>query len=360
MKSLSTSAIVGLVFSIVVSLCAGPSHVGAFTTLSSLARIATTSTSSPRILVPSFQLAFASSNNDDELQKTFGGYTAKQRLREEVESPFRTARLFFFGASTGSALVALYFSIFAAIKATVGGFPDAPSLDEALTSCAINAGAAIACGWLTYRDWQAGNTNLERIAQGGKLAKLQVRPMTEDSAKVVALANYRRNARILVAAGGKDYIETLCRSLCADQKSDENTLARGLEASDVIVVPVLLLPPQNGNGEYGVGDTASTWLQSTPVEDQDRNWDVRRAERVVAFPRGAAAWAAYLRPELETAAVKQGFDVLSKGITIVVKKNGRILRRATGQPQFEGLIETMEVMDGSRFGMPGDDEKYGS
>ena len=357
MKPPSTAAIVGLL-SIVVSWCAGPSPVGAFTPSSSLTRILTTTSTSHRVLVPSFQLALSPSN-EDELQKTFGGYTAKQRLREEVESPFRTARLFFFGASTGSALVALYFSIFAAIKATVGGFSDAPSLDEALTSCAINAGAAIACGFLTYRDWQAGNTNLERIAQGGKLAKLQVRPMTEDSAKVVALANYRRNARILVAAGGKDYIETLCRSLCADQKSDENTLARGLEASDVIVVPVLLLP-KNGNGEYGVGDTASTWLQTTPVESQDRNWDVRRAERVVAFPRDAAAWAAYLRPELETAAVKQGVDVVSKGITIVVKKNGRILRRATGQPQFEGLIETMEVMDGSRFGMPGDDEKYSS
>ena len=186
--------------------------------------------------------------------------------------------------------------------------------------------------------------------------------MTEDSAKaaVVALATYRRNARILIAAGGKDYIETLCQSLCcADPKSDENTLlARGLEASDVIVVPVLLLPNKNKNGDYGVGDTASTWMQTKKVEDD--NWDVRRAERVVAFPRNAAAWAEYLRPELETAAVKQGFDVVSKGITIVVKKNGRILRRATGQPQFEGLIETMEVMDGSRFGMPGDDEKYGS
>ena len=41
--------------------------------------------------------------DDEEL---FGGFTAKQRLREEIESPFRKVRLLFFGASTGSALLA--------------------------------------------------------------------------------------------------------------------------------------------------------------------------------------------------------------------------------------------------------------
>merc|ERR1712157_637309 len=54
-----------------------------------------------------------------------------------------------------------------------------------------------------------------------------------------------------------------------------------------------------------------------------------------------------------------GFDVLSKGITIIVKKNGKILRRATGSPKWADLIESMEVLDGSRFGMPGDKAKYG-
>ena len=65
-----------------------------------------------------------------------------------------------------------------------------------------------------------------------------------------------------------------------------------------------------------------------------------------------------LAPELETAQ-SQGFDVLKKGVCIIIKKNGRILRRATGQPQWSGLLGTMEVLDGSKFGMPGDSEKYG-
>ena len=96
-----------------------------------------------------------------------GGYTVKQRLRKEVESPFRKVRLLFFGSSVGSALTALYFSFLWAIKAVSndnsmksGGdliYPDAPPLDEALTSDAINVGAAaIVCAVLCYREYQAG------------------------------------------------------------------------------------------------------------------------------------------------------------------------------------------------------------
>ena len=60
---------------------------------------------------------------DDDEPELFGGYTAKQRMREEIESPFRKLRLIFFGASTGSALLALYFSILNVAKAATGGIP---------------------------------------------------------------------------------------------------------------------------------------------------------------------------------------------------------------------------------------------
>ena len=81
-------------------------------------------------------------------------------------------------------------------------------------------------------------------------------------------------------------------------------------------------------------------------------------DEIVAFPRGTGDWADYLSAELDTAK-KQGFDVQRKGVNIIVKKNGRILRRATGQPPWGSLISTIEVADGSKFGMPGDTEKYG-
>uniref|UniRef100_A0A7S3LGB6 Uncharacterized protein n=1 Tax=Amphora coffeiformis TaxID=265554 RepID=A0A7S3LGB6_9STRA len=290
---------------------------------------------------------------EDELEKTFGGYTAKQRLREEVESPFRTFRLFFFGSSTGSALVALYFSFLTVAKATAG-YGDAPPLDDALQSVGINVIALLVCGGLTYRDWKAGEVNLARIKQGGALAKLVVE--RQDNKDLATLSDYRRNSRVLLAAGGREYIAELCRSLNADQLNDSNIYPAAMAAADVILVPVLL---EKADAEATrVGDTAGCWMSTKGIEGRDRNFDVSKAQSVVGFPRGPAAWADVMEPEVNTAA-GQGFDVLEKGITLILKKNGKILRRATGQPQWGGLLGTMDVMDGTKFGMPGDDEIYG-
>ena len=313
--------------------------------------------------VASNHILHAGNDNNNELEKTFGGYTAKQRLREEVESPFRTVRLFFFGSSTGSALVALYFSILTTAKSSAG-FPDAPPLPEALQSVAINVVAALVCGAITYRDWKAGDANLARIKQGGALAKLVVQRASSSETtagstpQLGTLADYRRNARVLIAAGGKEYIQELCRSLNADQLADRNTLPAALASSEIILVPVLL-KAAGGKDQTIVGDTSACWKETTAMEERDRNFDITRANDILGFPRGPAAWAEVLEPEVETA-VGQGFDVLEKGITLILKKNGKILRRATGQPQWSGLVGTMEVLDGSKFGMPGDDEKYGS
>ena len=106
-----------------------------------------------------------SSNEDDSEylnQKTFGGYTVKQRLREEIESPFRTVRLVFFGSSTGSAFIALYFSSLNALKAA-NGIGNGPTLDDSLTSCAINFAALLFCAGLTYWDYQNGEVSLKKM-----------------------------------------------------------------------------------------------------------------------------------------------------------------------------------------------------
>lgn len=287
---------------------------------------------------------------DDDLGKKFGGYTVKQRLREEVESPFRKVRLYVFGFSAGSAFIALYFSLLTALKASMGGYADVPPLDEALQSVGINVAGLAVCGALVLNDFKAGQANLARIAKGGALARLVVSPAGVPKERIT-LKDYRRTSRVLIAAGGPAYIEELAKSLCADQLSDENTIPAALQDCDVTVIPVLIREDDT------IGETRSCWRSAVPGEG-DRNFDSERADEVIAFPQANAGWADYLKSELETAR-DQGFDVLNKGFTITVKKNGRILRRATGQPEWNGVIGTMEVMDGSKFGMPGDSEKYG-
>ena len=323
-------------------------------------------------------------NNDFLKESTPGGFTVKQRLREEVEFPFRSVRLFFFGYSTVSALVALYFSLLNTLKASIGGYTDVPPLQECYQNDAINLGGALVCGALVYRDWQAGKANLNRIAKGGQLAQLVVEPATATATTTdttsairrVPLAAFRRQSRVVICAGGASYMQRLAASLASDQLEDENTLPRQLQACDVVVVPVLM--EENSDKKKtttSVVDTASFWNQlhhdtnlAASEEDESsssssnknvgRNFDIQRAASVIHFPRGTTAWQEYLQSEIDTAQ-KQGFNVLEKGITLTIKKNGKILRRATGLPPWGDLISTMEVMDGSKFGMPGDDEKYG-
>lgn len=291
-------------------------------------------------------------------QSTKGGYTVKQRLREEVESPFRKVRLLFFASSAGSALTALYFSGMNTIKAVVGGYADAQPLDEVLTSDAINIGAAIICGVLAVREYNVGQANLQRISRGGKLASLTVEPAAASTfgPNLRRLADYRRDYRVLIAAGNEEYISELALSLNSDRLKDTNVIPERLEETNVIVVPVLL--SASSGGSFTVADSRAYWKEVETKSEQDRNFDISRSDAVVAFPRGSAAWIEYLQEDINTA-TGQGFDVLEKGITLTVKKNGRILRRATGRPDWANLVGAMEIMDGSKFGMPGDSEKYG-
>ena len=187
----------------------------------------------------------------------------KQRLREEVESPFRKVRLAFFGSSAASAAIALYFSLLTALKASMGGFADVPPLDEALQSVGINVAGVVVCGALVYRDVQAGKANLARIAKGGALARLVVSPAASPKERAT-LKDYRRSSRVLLCAGGKEYINELARSLNSDQLSDSNTIPEALRDVDVLVVPILL------KEDDAVGDTRTAWVE-TEAQEGDRN-----------------------------------------------------------------------------------------
>ena len=164
------------------------------------------------------------------------------------------------------------------------------------------------------------------------------------AAGVVALGAFRRDARVLVCAGGPEYVAArwragsrpalacalsrarvelsvsemkrrplwlslslsrrYLRSLAIELGDDRGleggrtgAIARGALAAavasvDLVVVPVLLLAPGAGAraGERArVGDARAAWRAVSPAGDG--------ADAVVAFPVGADAWGAYLSDE---------------------------------------------------------------
>ena len=254
-------------------------------------------------------------------------FTAKQRMREEIDSPFRKIRVVLFGFSTASALVALYFSLLTLCK-SFAGFSEVPPLETIAGDVAINVGAVLVCGFLTYRDVKAGEANLERIAQGGKLASLRVAPAEGSSQK--ALGTLRNDKRLVIALGGEEYIRDLAQSVL--------TVAESLVRVDVAVVPVLIDSDDNVSVDKG----RQLWREA---QKDDAKASI--ADHFVHFPLLAAPWADYIAPEVATAR-SQNFDPVTKGLGIYVKKNGRILRRATGQPNWQQFIGTMDLMDGNK------------
>jgi hypothetical protein len=108
-----------------------------------------------------------------------------------------------------------------------------------------------------------------------------------------SLKEFRRGNRVLIAAGGADYMEELARSLNADQRADDNTLPAAIAAADVMVVPVLLESVQKESVVLG---NAQVSYRGTEGQPGDRNFDLTRADGVIAFPIGDSAWAEYLQP----------------------------------------------------------------
>jgi hypothetical protein len=103
-----------------------------------------------------------------------------------------------------------------------------------------------------------------------------VEPASEEESKRT-LKDYRRTSRVVIAAGGSDYIRSLAMSLCSDQLADDNILPAALAGVDIVVVPVLL------DEDFNVVETKGAWKSSQPG-DSDRNFDSSRADGVVAFP----------------------------------------------------------------------------
>ncbi|KAJ1462370.1 hypothetical protein M885DRAFT_475505 [Pelagophyceae sp. CCMP2097] len=291
------------------------------------ARSAAPRPSAPRAS-PARSTRLCASRKDDE-PELFGGYTAKQRIREEIDSPFRKVRIAFFGFSAFSALIALYFSGFAAAKALNGGFGDSAPLDETLRSVGINLAAVGICAGITANDLKAAEADLKRIAKGGRLAKLRVLFPADSQGRRrrFTLSDFRNQRRVVLAVGGKEYVDAVAASISGADMVAKCVFELWLKSVDVVVVPVLL-------GASGSVEA----LEAGPFGDAP-----------CALALGLDEWSEYLEDELETAK-KQGYDPVEKGLGIYVKKNGKILRRATGLPQWDSLVATMDVMDGNAFG----------
>jgi len=77
-------------------------------------------------------------------------------LRAEAEAPFRSLRLFLFGAGVAGAGLATLFSLPGLIGSLAGAPNATKSAAEALQDLAINIGSLAVCGYFVWSDLQVG------------------------------------------------------------------------------------------------------------------------------------------------------------------------------------------------------------
>lgn len=291
-------------------------------------------------------------------------FTDVQRMRAEVESPFAQVRLFLLPALLGAALIATYFGGTALLASSLGLREGSSSQ---FTDLAIDLGSVGTLGFLWRREIQVRDARLKRIAFGGRVAALRVSLLAFDGAsslgggREVCLADLRRGRgqarRVVIVCAPQ---ETLRGALDVASNS-----AGALSASDFLIVPLVasgtassptLTPASMDLLQEVASASASSALvgeavASSALTQPPLPWDAAVQDASggwpVALPQ-PGAWAAALAPELEQAA-RQDATILQRGLTIILKKNGRVGTRRLGMPDWDALIA--DVSERKRAGL---------
>lgn len=275
-------------------------------------------------------LALSSNDDQENGQQT---YSQKQLLKEETEAPFRKIRFFTYlsialGAGVGS-LVSFTGLLASSVKGISNGGDD-------LYNLGINLGLIAITAVLWNRDIKSQDALLDRIQKGGKLAGLKVRLNEVDGPLVVKLADLRRDRgiekRVVIVAAPQELLSSSLESAVKQSAS--------LAANDLLMVP-LQIERSDERSAYTLRIPAVSDIDILTGEGSTR----AQFDSVVALPSGIDAWNDAMRAELSVA-IKQQPEVLNRGITIVIKKNGKVGTRRFGVPIWESIVDDVEARRG--------------
>ena len=261
----------------------------------------------------------------DPLDESNGeGFTRKQVLRAEAENPFRKFRGFIYAGLASAAVVGTLVTGTSLLALEFGRRPDLQS-DVLYQNLAINIGGIVGLLFLLKRDQDAEQRTLQRIAQGGKLANLLVKLSSysglvggEEGAEnmeltqVMKLADFRKNRgyekNVLLLIGSQEQLgQSVASSL---------PLSKSLLQNQCLLVPLVMDP---------------TTLSLSALDTAGQ----AAAMPHVGTPIGLSAWNDVVGREMEAASKQSSGALADKGITLLLKQNGKIGKRKFGLPVFE-------------------------
>merc|ERR1711871_888637 len=191
---------------------------------------------------------------------------------------------------------------------------------ELSQNLAINAGGILGIGLLIRRDLDNQKNRLERIQRGGALASLQLQISSEDSKEplIIKLSDLRRDRgiekRVVIVAAPKNQLKTSLLSSIS--------FSSDLTANDLLVVPLMIDTEARSNAILsGSSDLICDILGEKACEQT----------------------MSHLGSPVDLRKLKQVVQALDKGITLVIKKNGKVGSRRLGVPIWEALMEDVQI-----------------
>ncbi|CAB1098257.1 unnamed protein product [Ectocarpus sp. CCAP 1310/34] len=274
------------------------------------------------------------------------------KLKAETKTPFRTFRIFIYGAFGVSALIGGITSL-TQLAATLSDQPGALELQKVLINLLVDFGVMAAAAFC-YNFETSQQEDLEQVeaANREKRQKLKATKITSDvnadrvkqlralsvkvpgsgngaelegakEAPVGVLMDEAKQA-FCVLAGGKEFVrDSILAAMLA-----KNQIFPSL---NLLVVPVEMEVASDGKGAKGLAKGFGTSLS---YEEQG----------YVAAPVDEDGWRALMREEFE-AAERQGVVAQSSGkdgIVLLVSKKGKVLRRGVGIPMWNIIRDDVD------------------
>lgn len=148
-------------------------------------------------------------------------FSSAARIRNEVLSPFRSVRMFFYLAFVASGSLGGLIAITQLIGALANP-ARAADVPEILKGLSIDVSAVSLFAFLYSRENKAKNAQLARLSREESLSNLKLRV---DEKKIISVNNLRGIARLVICSGPASYImESFKRS----EPFTESLLERGV------------------------------------------------------------------------------------------------------------------------------------
>lgn len=248
-------------------------------------------------------------------------FTQKQILKEETEAPFRQVRLFLYAGLTASAVIGAVFTG-SKLAAYAAGIRN-DEISDLLINMGTNIGGIIIIGVFWKNDLQSQKLRLQRIQKGGALAALKLRITGEDGqASLIKLSDLRRGRglekRVVIVAAPAEQLKESMASALKQRDS--------LVANDLLLVPLQI--DGAGAEDYRVASYRADEAEGVVLDH-------------IGSPVSLGEWGAVLKKELAVALSQQP-EALRKGVTIIVKKNGKVGTRRFGVPLWETLVADVQ------------------